>query len=319
MAFYDELIGVLERFPLVQDWPEVKAIFRKAAANHPRHWELPHITCEAVGGTLEQSLPAVAALACAQIGILLVDDMLDQDPRGEYHRIGMPMAANLATAFQMTALGMMLESSIETKSKLLAAGSLARMMLTTCLGQFHDTHPLDNEAAYWHLVKTKSSPFFGTAFSVGALASGVSPTLAGQMATLGELYGEIIQIHDDLNDSLEIPANPDWVLKRSPLPILFAELVDHPDRARFLELRQDILATDNLLEAQSILLRCGAVSYCVDQILQRDQLARAMIAAIPLQQKNLIEATFDLLVRPVDELFASLDSEPIMFPNTIPV
>ena len=46
--------------------------------------------CEAVGGSTTQSLPALVAVACSHIGIVLVDDMLDADPRGEHLRAGAP-------------------------------------------------------------------------------------------------------------------------------------------------------------------------------------------------------------------------------------
>ena len=50
------------------------------------------------------ALPAVAAIACLQISIILVDDILDDDPRGAYHRLGAGRAANLGLAFQAAAL-----------------------------------------------------------------------------------------------------------------------------------------------------------------------------------------------------------------------
>jgi hypothetical protein len=45
-------------------------------------WLLPLQACEAVGGTPEQAVPAATAVACSQIGIILIDDMLDLDPHG---------------------------------------------------------------------------------------------------------------------------------------------------------------------------------------------------------------------------------------------
>ena len=81
---------------------------------------------------------------------------------------------------------------------------------------------------------------------------------------LGGIYGEMIQIHDDMHDAMETPANPDWVQGRSPLPILFASLVSHPEQKRFLALVQNITEPAALQEAQDILIRWGAISYCAD-------------------------------------------------------
>lgn len=79
----------------------------------------------------------------------------------------------------------------------------------------------------------------------------------------------MIQLHDDLNDTMAVPANPDWLQGRKPLPILFAQSVDHPDHARFQELCQDISNENALREAQDILIRCGGVSYCAGSVPHR--------------------------------------------------
>jgi hypothetical protein len=66
------------------------------------------------------------------------------------------------------------------------------------------------------------------------------------------------QIHNDLNDTMAVPANPDWRLDRSPLPILFAQVVEYAEKERFLGLCQNISNPVALTEAQTILIRCGA-------------------------------------------------------------
>ncbi|MEW5940816.1 MAG: hypothetical protein AB1750_14195, partial [Chloroflexota bacterium] len=135
--------------------------------------------------------------------------------------------------------------------------------------------------------------------------------LADRLKRLGETYGEMIQIHDDLNDCLAVPANPDWLEGRSPLPILYAKVVDHPDRARFLALLENIGAAGALEEAQAILIRCGAVSYCVDQLLRRDQSARAMLDAVPLTRREKVDALFDGVIAPVYKLFEAMGDAPL--------
>lgn len=74
----------------------------------------------------------------------------------------------------------------------------------------------------------------------------------------------MIQIQDDLNDAIAVPANPDWALGRSSLPILFAQTVDYPERGRFLQLRCALQAAPDaeaLAEAQAILVRCGQLRH----------------------------------------------------------
>ena len=307
MDTYSSALDYLLTMPLIQSWPEMQALFWRAAAKQDGSWQLPRLACEAVGGAPEQAIPAVAAVACLKISIILIDDLLDADPRGAHHRLGGPAAANLAAAFQTAALEAIAHSAAQPHIQLAALRSLNAAALTTALGQQWDAQNPADEAAYWRVVETKSAPFFGAAFHVGALSGGADVDTAERLKQLGCLYGEMIQIHDDLHDTLAVPANPDWALGRSPLPILFAQVVEHPDRARFFALRQAIPDAEALAEAQTILIRCGAVSYGVHELLRRHRAAQGMLKGIPLVRAAGLESLLEDQVRPVDELLASLE------------
>ena len=306
MDIYTLTLNFLFDLPVFKLWPELKIFLEVTATKQPRDWQLPVLACEAVSSQDEQIVPAAAAIGCMQIGIILIDDMLDEDPRGEYHRIGEGSAANLAAALQAAGMEAICQSNASIVAKLDAVRSLNQMMLTTALGQHMDAQNPQDEDAYWKLVRTKSSPFFGAALHVGALFGGADPELAAQIEKFGHLYGEMIQIHDDLNDTMETPANPDWIQDRASLPILFAQVVDHPDRERFLELRQSIPDPDALTEAQTILIRCGAVSYGIDQILRRYQEARNILESAPLAHPDKLESLLVDIVDPVKNLFLEI-------------
>ncbi len=62
-----------------------------------RDWCLPILACTAIGGNAERAIPVAAAIGCIQVSIILIDDLLDKDPRGEYHTIGEAEAANSAS------------------------------------------------------------------------------------------------------------------------------------------------------------------------------------------------------------------------------
>lgn len=307
MDIYEQTTGFLLNLPLVQSWAEMQSLLSRAAQRKPHDWQLSVIACEAVGGMAEQALPAVAGIACLQISIILIDDMLDDDPRGEYRQIGAPAAANLASAFQAAGLEVVARSnSIPLNIRAAVLHSLNQMILTTAFGQHLDVQNPSDEAKYWDMIRTKSSPFFSSAMYTGALLGGANTDVAGCIQEFGNLYGELIQIHDDLNDTMATPVNPDWILDRSPLPILFAQTVNHPDRERFLELRRAIPDPEALAEAQAILLRCGAVSYCIDQIMRRHKLAHETLAAIPLVRREKLERLLDPLIDPVQKLFVEI-------------
>jgi geranylgeranyl pyrophosphate synthase len=318
MDVYAEIVDYFSGLPSVDAWEEVQALFKRIGALKPRYWILPALACQAVGGTSGQAIPAAAAVACFHTGIILVDDMLDADPRGEYHRIGMPAAANMACALQAAGMEAIARSEAEPGIKLTALRTMNRMVLATALGQSWDVQAPADEAAYWRVVRTKSSPFFGAALEIGALLGGGAEEVAGGLKELGQLYGEMIQIHDDLNDALETPANPDWLAGRTSLPILFAQLVDHPDRQRFLELRQDASDPEKLAEAQTILIRCGAISYGVDQLVRRYQAGRAILDGLALGQRAGLEGMLDDVIDPIRKMFESLGLAQFSLPPNSP-
>jgi len=86
--------------------------------------------------------------------------------------------------------------------------------------------------------------------------------------------------------------------------------VEHPERGRFIELCKNISAGDALQEAQGILIRCGAVSYCVDVLLRKHQTAQTILDRLTLSNKGLVAALIDELIAPVCKLFETLGYTP---------
>ncbi len=306
MDVYKAIQEYYNALPYVNDWDELGVIFCRTAARQPHHWRLPILICEAAGGQPEVAIPAATALGCQHISILMIDDMLDADPRGEHLRLGMPVAANLAAAFQAAGYLGWARAPLERRARLAGLRNLQQMTLQTALGQHWDTQTPQTEDDFWRVVRTKSAPFFGVAFYLGALSGGAALEAADWLARLGRLYGELIQVHDDLNDVFETPAGPDWAPDRAPLPILFATLVDHPERERFLMLRSRAQDPEALREAQEILCRCGAVAYSVDQILQRAVRARELVNKLDLPRMEIIHRLMDDLVYPVYKLLEGI-------------
>jgi geranylgeranyl pyrophosphate synthase len=302
MDLFSEVLREFDDLSHVKSWPEAAKLFHTAASRKPDHWLIPARGCESVGGSKEQVSPAILAIGCAHVGILLVDDMLDADPRGDYHQLGMPAASNMACFFQAAALQAIFGLTRDERSQVAALHSFNEMFLSTAFGQFLDVEAPSSEAEYWKVTRTKSSPFFGVALQLGALAGGSNIETAEHLKELGCLYGEMIQIHDDMHDSMETPANPDWYQGRSPLPILFATVVDHPEGARFLDLKAHIDQPEALLEAQEILIHCGAISYCADQLIRRNIEALKILRGIPLVTQEPILLLFEELMAPVHKL-----------------
>ena len=71
-----------------------------------------------------------------------------------------------------------------------------------------------------------------------------------------------------------------------------------------------------LQEAQEILIRCGAVSYCVDQLVRRYQTAQDILTKTPLPNKGVVEDLVQGVIAPVRKLFETLGVSPNILPTT---
>jgi geranylgeranyl pyrophosphate synthase len=312
VSLEDVMAQVLD-LPEVAAWPEMANLFERTVPRYNVKWELPLMACHAVDGEESIAVVGAAAVACMQLSLVLVDDMLDNDPRGAYNRLGSAVASNLAFAFQAAAFRLIEQAPVEAERHAAVYASLAQMALACSFGQDLDARNLGGEESYWRVVKTKSSPFFGTSLYIGALLGRASFEVAERLRKVGLLIGEIIQVYDDLMDALQSPASPDWTQRRNNLAILYALTIDHPERTRFEALRDQVDDSQALEAAQQILIRCGAVSYCVYHIIKRHQAARRLLDGPSLADtgplRNLIHGQTKPLVNLLQSAGASIPPE----------
>lgn len=309
----EDVMTQVSGLPEVAAWPEMMHLFERSMTELSIKWELPLVACRAVGGDESIAVTGAAAVACMQLGLVLVDDMLDQDPRGAYIWLGYAATANLAWAFQAAALRLVEEAPIDAGRRAATCASLAQMALTSAFGQNLDVQNLSGEESYWKVVRTKSSPCFGAALYIGALLGQSSAELAEDLRDVGLLIGEIIQVYDDLFDSLQSPAGPDWKQGRNNLAILYALTADHPERAQLEVLRTQVDDPQALEAAQQILIHCGAISYCVYHIVKRYQSAKQLLDSIsladPAPLRRLITEHIEPLIRLLQSVGAAIPPE----------
>ena len=148
MNIYESTVDYISNLPVLKAWPESEIMLDHAASKQPRDWQLPLLVCESVGEKPEQSVPASESVACVLIGILLIDDMLGDDPRGEFHRIGQAQTANFASAFLSAASQAIFQSEAGSSAKLHALESIHQMIVTVAFGQYLDIQNPADEAAY---------------------------------------------------------------------------------------------------------------------------------------------------------------------------
>jgi geranylgeranyl pyrophosphate synthase len=310
----EEVKAQLYGLPEVTAWPDMARIFEYHVVRPHQVWEWPYRACRAVGGEESLASSSAAAILCMIISILLVDDMLDQDPRGEHLKLGDAVAANISFAFQSASFRMISGTPVDAGKRVAVMHAFAEMGLTMALGQDLDARNLSGEENYWKVTYAKSCSYFGTALYAGAVMGEADAETAARIRKLGELLGDMVQIHDDIRDALDTPANPDWKQMRNNLLFLYTLTADHPDRERFLALQPRVDDLEALKEAQHILVRCGAVSYGMYHICQRYQACMGILKDVPLKDPQPLEEAVIRFIQPLTEI---LDRRGIPIPPEI--
>jgi geranylgeranyl pyrophosphate synthase len=290
----------------IDAWPQALEFIGRAGGGESSVWEYPVAACRAVGGSEEAALPAAAAVLCSVASIRLVDDILDEDPRGDYRVVGTGPAANLALAFQAAGHLLLNDPQIPPEIRLALQASFAEMSLATCFGQALDVREIQSEEEYWRVVEGKTPPLFGESLRMGALLGGASTPVADGLSRLGRILGRYIQVSDDVTDALEIPARADWKRRGNNLPMLYAMTAPHPDREEFLHLSAAVEDSEALAEAQKILVRSGAVSYCTMKLLGFSREIRELFTNLPLPHPEPVARLIELHQQPLHRLLESV-------------
>ena len=290
---YEPVRRTIVSLPQIAAWPEIAELFAPGTELPSKDYRIPLFVSKAVCGEPDRALPGAAAIACLQMTIVLVDDLLDDDPRGAQKRIGVGPAANVASALEAAAFAYIHRADASASARGKATSALADMMLDTALGQRMDVLNEGGEEEYWQVAFAKSSPFCRSAFTIGAILGGGDERTVDALTQVGALVGETQQLHDDLDDALAVPAQPDWRRPRNNLLTLYALTIDHPDRERFIELLKDPEDVDHLQEAQSILARSGAVSYCAYHLVKRHKEAYDLVAGLKLVDAGALNEFMD--------------------------
>jgi geranylgeranyl pyrophosphate synthase len=309
------LRDLILNLPQTAQWPKLADLFPSNEGAVTRlDWLLPGIGCAAAGGALADTLPAMAALACAQRSIILIDDMLDEEPDGRHHQLGVGRTANLAAALQAAGVLLIEQCPVSLSNRSAAALSFNQMILDTAAGQELDVSNLTGEENYWQLVRAKSTPFYGAGLEMGALLGGAPAAVARELYNVGVLFGEAVQILDDLEDAFKTPANPDWLRGRNNLAILYGLTADYPRKRSFIQLMNQVEDADILYQAQQLLIESGAVSYCTYQLLERYRTIRHSWQALSLAQTSLLDRMLTIQFDPFLYLLARLNTQlPVQF------
>jgi geranylgeranyl pyrophosphate synthase len=307
---FDELKARVRNLSIVSSWPQMLEMIERVVHKESLSvWEHPITACRAVGGDPAAAIPAAAAVFCSVISIHLVDDVLDEDPYGDYRVLGAGPVANLGLAFQAAGHRVLDQAETSPEIRLTLQRSFAEMSLATCWGQHLDSRELGSEQEYWRVVESKTPPLFGEALRMGALLGGAADGTADQLSRLGRTLGRFIQVSDDLKDVLETPARADWQRRSNCLPLLYAMTAPHEEREEFIRLSSRVDDPETLAAAQKVLFRSGAVSYCALKLVEMSRELQDLFSGIPLRNPEPIEQFLEIHMRPLHRLLEKVGVE----------
>jgi geranylgeranyl pyrophosphate synthase len=294
----------------ISQWPQALALVdRTVHRESVSVWDYPIAACRAVGGGEDAALPAAAAVFCSMISIHLVDDILDDDPRGDYRRLGAGPVANLALAFQAAGHLLLEDGAAKAEVRAAVQASFAALSLATCYGQGLDAQELASEEEYWRVVGNKTPPLFGEALRMGALLGGATSGTAELLARVGRALGLFIQVNDDIADAMAVPACADWQRRHNNLPIHFALTADHAERAEFASLSARAGDPEALAAAQKILLRSGAISFCTLKLIEFSREIQELLGNVSLKDSAPVARIVELHMKPLHRLLEKVGVE----------
>ncbi|MBI4297338.1 MAG: polyprenyl synthetase family protein [Chloroflexi bacterium] len=198
------------------------------------------LACQAVGGDMEQALPAAAALELAHNFSLVHDDIQDGDSQRRHRPTlwylwGKAQALNAGNALRILA-GRALErlegQGVPIPKRLQASRLLDRSILEMIEGQYLDLSyesRLDIATqAYLEMVERKTAALIGCSLHLGALLGGGDGTTAEAFCNAGRKLGLAFQIRDDIlgiwgrEESTGKPLGGDLRRRKKSYPVVLA-------------------------------------------------------------------------------------------------
>ncbi|HEX5724558.1 MAG TPA: polyprenyl synthetase family protein [Longimicrobiaceae bacterium] len=268
--------------------------------------ELALRACLSAGGSPEQAGPAAASLYCLHTAVHLVDDIIDGEER-PLLPLSPGLRANFSLALQSLAIELLTEAPPALQPALMRAVAAAGW--DTARGQELDAGGAADEEAYWRIVEAKTPPLFTAALFTGALLGGASPEAAHALSAAGTPMGVLVQLGDDLGDVMAPELHPDWSRPGDNIVLRFAAEADHPERERFRALVERITEEGAHDEAADILVRCGAMSFCVHHMLAAAAHARELVLGAGLADPAPVLELLDRLAAPATETLAELGAD----------
>ena len=233
------------------------------------------LSCEAVGGTMEQALPFAVATEFVQTASLIHDDVVDEDDirRGvesTHKKYGNRIA--IIAGDLLIAIGTKLVAKF-TSPELLSV--LADSGIKMCEGEASDmlmyttTPEAVNEETYFDVIKRKTVSFMRAATKMGGMIGSAKTEQLEILDSFGEQMGYAFQIRDDILDVIASTKK----IGKSALSDLKGT------KANYLLIHALSKSTKAEVKKCNTLLREGDIEYALELIKRTDAVRHASTLA----------------------------------------
>ena len=234
----------------------------------------------AVGGDIEQVVPAAAGAEAGHVASLIHDDIIDGDTmRRGRPSVQVAFGVNEAIVAGDTLIFYLFKSLAECGSRGVTDDRVTRAMaavadagLDLCRGQSMEAELCSGYVcdipSYLTMIRLKTSALFRVACRSGAILAGGTDERIEALGTYGECLGTGFQIFDDAlgytsdSEKMGKAATSDIVNRRLTLPFLLARALGGPTIAARLDetLRGDEPAEHRMQVIRDLVLSVGALT-----------------------------------------------------------
>jgi geranylgeranyl diphosphate synthase type I len=196
-------------------------------------------SCQMLGGSVKDAMPAAAAIEMIHNFTLVHDDIMDNDEVRHgvptvHTKFGMPLAilagdVLFSKAFETVSIDNVPSSLISSK----LTAKLAKACVDVCEGQVLDIKmaegkTIPTKSAYIQMIEKKTSALFEVSCAMGAICANAKSKDVANLASFGRNLGVAFQITDDFIGVLgdpkvtKKPVGNDLREGKKSLPILLA-------------------------------------------------------------------------------------------------
>jgi geranylgeranyl diphosphate synthase type I len=165
------------------------------------------LACEALGGKIEQAVPAAAAIEVAHNFTLVHDDIEDGDEtrRGKptvWKKVGVPHAINVGDGMLMKAYECLAASAIPAEKRIRLLERMTQTLVEVAEGQNMDINFRQRGDVtadeYITMARKKCGVLFGFSLEAGAIAAGADSQVQAALYNFGSDIGLAFMVRDDV-------------------------------------------------------------------------------------------------------------------------